>query len=250
MGKYYNVEENWFFYDTVMVSPWLSTRPHPIPGWYNNFAAIAADNNIYFFNVRNKSIGLAYNNQETQAQLPYAYVVETMSVGYFGPATSSQLGSLDQGTYRGRIDTMSSFWEDEAPTHSAAILRVNQDEIIKANVGMLPPCYGDVGHAMGQGDLAALGGLNGSVTASGQGLPHLKYRWVFPDGIGVPRRATMAVELRLSEWLRDVLGDYWGPGNIELVDTEEAQVYRYSAFLIQVLMTGVREVQQRGAYHA
>lgn len=253
---YQNVKEQWFLYDTIAVSPWVSTLAHPIPGWYSAFAGIAAADDLTFFNTRNKSIGLAYNNQESRDQVPYALVCESLSVGFFAPALSSQLGTLTTGLFRGRIDGMSAFWENELPQHTAVTFRTNQDERLKTNCALVPACYGPVGYASGQGDMSTVGGNSGSVNTGGMGRADLKYRWVFPDGIDIPRRATIGVQLRFVEWARDVLTRMWGPGNNEFYDfvagppETETLVFKPSMFLIQVLITGRRQVQQRGEYHA
>jgi hypothetical protein len=255
MGKYYNVEEQWFLYDTIMVSPYVSSMPHQVPGWFASFAAFGASDDITFFNSRNKQIGLAYNNQDARDQLSYAYTVESLSVAFLAPACSSQLGELTTGAVRGRTDILSSIWQNELPFHTSAIWRVNQDEILKGNAAILPPGYGPVGFSMGQADTSDLEGFATSVTAGGMSRAHLKYRWEFPEGIGVPRRATTAVTLRLTEWARQAFQAHWGPGLIQMWTQpadEEVPIlaYRPSAFMIQVLLSGVREVQQRGAYHA
>lgn len=254
--KFMNVNESWFLYDTIMVSPYVDSLPHPVPGWYNSFAALGADDDITFFNSRNKSIGLAYNNQESRDQIPFALVAESISVAFLAPACSSQLGDLGQNPFRGRLDTMSGFFAHELPQHASMIFRVNQDERLKTNCAMVPPGYGEIGFAMGQGDIAAIGGGGNSVTAGGWGRSHFKYRWEFATGIGIPRRATMAVHIRFVEWARTALQALWGPGNMELwnyvedVPPTNELAYYYTAFLIQVLVQGKREVQQRGEYHA
>lgn len=252
---YMNVKEQWFLYDTVAISPWIDSLSHPIPGWYNSFNALGNDDNISFFTSRNKSIGLSYNNQESRDQLPFALVADTLSVAFIAPACSSQLGTLDQESYRGRMDTMSAFWSCELPQHTSVIFRTNQDERLKMVCAMAPPGYGDVGMSMGQGDIAAQGGISGSTSMMGWGRAHMKYRWEFPTGIGIPRRATIGVDLRLVEWARTALQSIWGPGNNEIwITTDEgstwSKAYKYSMFMIQVLITGRRQVQQRGQYHA
>lgn len=254
--QFMNVNEQWFLYDTIAVSPWVSTLPHPIPGWYPSFAALGAADDIQFFTSRNKTIGLAYNNQESRDNIPFALVAESLSVFFISPATSSLVGTLDQEAYRGRNDTMSAFWANELPHHTSMIFRTNQDERLKCSCAMVPPGYGDVGFSMGQGDISAQGGVSGSVSAVGWGKSHLNYRWVFPTGIGIPRRATIGVSLRLVEWARNVLTTIWGPGNVEVYNYDEGppvtypRAFKPAMFLIQCLITGRREVQQRGEYHA
>lgn len=257
MVDYENVKEQWYMYDTVAITPYNDLLPHPIPGWFSSFNALAATDGISFFDTRNKSIGLAYCNQEARDQIPFALDVMSLSVSFIAPACSSQIGELQgEDTFRGRVDQISAFWGSELPQHTSCVFRVNQDERLKTNCAIVPPCYGPIGSAMGQDDMSASGGFSTSVTAGGMGRAHLKYRWEFPAGIGVPRRATIAVTLRFVEWARAVLGDIWGPGNLQFYDhtvgapTLGELEYRPSAFLIQVLITGQRQVQQRGEYHA
>jgi len=262
--QFMNVKEQWFMYDTIGITPWLEEITHPIPGWFGSFTALANTDALTFFDTRNKSIGLAYNNQESRDQVPFAYIVETLSVGFFGPACASLLSSEtipSDATWIGRMDTMSAFWDNELPQHTSVIFRVNQDERLKGVCSIVPPNYGPVGGCVGQGDFSdatppAIGGGNYGVHANGMGRAHLKYRWEFPGGIGVPRRATMVVECRLVEWAREVLRDIWGPGYFVMRDydpdeTPENPIKpKPSLFAIQCLVTGRREVQQRGQYHA
>jgi hypothetical protein len=248
-----NVREKWFYYDSVLVSPWVATLSQPIPGWYASFAALATSDSLTFFNSRNKSVGLAYNNQEARDQLPFALVAETMSVGFFAPTTASQYGTpCSASPVKGRIDFLSAWWESEVPQHTSAIFKVNQDERLKTNCAMVPPSYGPVAFAQGQGDTSSIQGQSASVNTSVMGTPHLKYRWEFAaGGIGIPRRATMSVELRFTEWVRDWFASLWGPGNIEFaVDSVPNYVQFPSVFMVQCMVTGRREVQQRGEYHA
>jgi len=157
-----------------------------------------------------------------------------------------------------RIDTVSPFWEAELPQHTSCIFRTNQDERHRGNCAIVQPGYGPLGHMRGQGDNANFGGESGSINAGGQGRAHLKYRWIFESGIGIQKRATISVELRMVEWARQALTSLWGPGYMQFWpyvaggdhNTPDTDViYKPAAFGIQVLMTGRRQVQQRGEYH-
>lgn len=254
--NFMNVKEHWYLYDTVAISPYNDLLPHPIPGWFSSFNLLSQSDDISFFNSRNKSIGLAYNNQESRDQVPFALEVQSLSVSFIAPTCSSQIGDLGENAVRGRVDQLSAWWANELPQHSSAIFRVNQDERLKTNCALLAPCYGPIGSAMGQGDFGASGGGNTSVTTGGMGRAHLKYRWEFPAPIGVPRRATIAVTVRLVEWARAVLEEFWGPGGIEFHNYDAGPPptstveFMPSMFMVQCLITGRRQVQQRGQYHA
>lgn len=252
-SNYMNVREKWFYYDTVVVSPWVATLSHPISGWYSSFQQLALTDSLTFFNSRNKAIGLAWNNQEARDQLPFALIAETVSLGFFGPATSTLYGTpCTAQPVRGRIDFLPAWWETEVPQHSSMIFKVNQDERLKINCAMVPPSYGPVGTALGQGDTSTIQGMSASTDTAGMGTPHLKYRWEFAaGGIGIPRRATMSVEVRFTEFVKNWLQTLWGPGNVEFATgPQPANVQIPSLFMVQCLVTGRREVQQRGEYHA
>jgi hypothetical protein len=102
---------------------------------------------------------------------------------------------------------------------------------------------------MGQGDLSTQYGHSTSTTAGGMGTDHLKYRWNL-DNMGIPRRATLSVGLRFTEWVKTWLAAIWGPGANSFATRESTDVYIPSAFIMQVLIEGRRQVQQRGEYHA
>lgn len=317
--KFMNVKERWYLYDTILVSPWISTLPSAVPGWYSTFATLGAADDLSFFTTRNKSIGLAYNNQESRDQIPFALIAETLSVDFFSPSVANHKGlrtvkenwfgevlpphpewfpqppeeaggggqEADDIVLHARIDTMSPFWSAELPQHASVVFRTNQDDRLRTNAAMLPPGSGPIGHVRGQGalnapvpfpacapwpstappcseaaqnpDLPVTGGESGSFDSTGQGRAHRKYRWTFEGGgIGIQKRATIEVQIRFSEWARQVLQSVWGPGQMKFwpfaasSDTEvpaAVPTYYYSAFGIQVCITGSREVQQRGQYH-
>ena len=262
-NDFQNVKEPWFLYDTIGVSDWVDDQDHPPAGWYSSFLDLGNADALSFFDTRNKQIGIAYNNQESRDQIPYAFVVKSLSVGFFGPACTSLISRSTIPTGQpsiGRSDVYSSFWDHELPQHCGVIWQVNQDERLKTNAGIVGPGYGPVGSCIGQGDMSdpaiAIGGWNTSIHAGGQSRSKLVLRWEFPAGIGIPRRATTRVELRLTEWARTTLRTIWGPGFFVLRDYDSDETPenpitpRPAMFLIQVLLTGMREVQQRGEYHA
>lgn len=186
--KFMNVKEQWFLYDTILVSPWISRLPFQIPGWFSTFLQIGQTDDLSFFTTRNKSIGLAYNNQEARDQIPFALIADSLSVDFFAPSIANHKGiqhvmtnwwdecppapgelqywpqhpeELGGGTIAddlrllGRVDCMSPFWEAELPQHTSVVFRTNQDERLRTVASMLPPGYGPIGHVRGQGSLNA-----------------------------------------------------------------------------------------------
>jgi hypothetical protein len=240
-----NVTESWVLYDTVIVAPNLSTYWTYRDGYFGTFAAMGAASGIPFFNVRNRNHGLAYNNQDTRDQLPYAMHIYSIGVSFFAPSTSTFLNSNGQQRYSHDV------WETELPKHTSLTLKTNQDDRLKLNCLMAPPGYGVIVSGAAQGDIeTAYAEPPISKLSFTQGEPLLTNKWGFKKPLQVPRRASLSVNIGLSEYARNMLGVMPGPYPQRLLGTGAMWSNLGGAFGIQVTLGGVREVQQRGQYAA
>lgn len=245
---YKNVRESFNLYDTVLMSPWVNTISNPPAGWFATFNAMSTANQISFFNVRNRSIGIPYNNQDTRDALPYVFLIDSIGIRFFGPqiATLSSLNSADA-----QEDQLTALWEHDLPQNTSITLRTNQDDRLKIASLMAPSGQGPAGGGVGRGDPSTYNATLPLTNAVGsQGMPELKNRWPFPYALGVPRRASLSVTLKLTEFAKELLGIPSGPGFIQTRNSAGNTGTLYPAFGIQVTIFGRREVQQRGQYHA
>lgn len=251
-----NVIEPQTLYDTVLVSGYVNSMKFN-DGWYTTFALLGAANEVPFFNVRNRNHHLAYNNQDTRDQTPYGMKIYSMGVSFFAPQIATQFHDVE-GTASYAEEIHSAVWEADLPQHAAAILRVNQDDRLKIQCCMSPPGYGPSGGGMGHGDPTVPTFYEATNPAimkgmTGMGVPDIDNQWPFPVPIDVPRRASISVVIKFSEWARRMLQTMVGP--LRYVFAPVGQGHQidetlYCAYGIQVSLKVARYVQQRGQYSA
>lgn len=248
-----NVGENWTLYDTVLCGGYTSSMSFN-DGYQTTFAAMGGLNSVPFFNVRNRNHGLAYNNQDTRDQLPWAFRIFTIGVSFFSPATV--LYRNNAGVPRGPQNIEQALWETELPKHASLVLQTNQDERLKINTLMTPSGSGIVSGGVAQGDpeLQIVGNVTpaSALQSYSQGVPELTNKWGFPNPLDVPRRANLSVTIRFSEYGRQLLQTMPGPFFQVFRADGSAGTYTFKngMFGIQVVLGGQRLVQQRGQYHA
>jgi len=254
-----NVPEGLTLYDSILVGariPYLKFKD----GWFFNFAQAGASNSFPFLNVRNRNHHLAYNNQDTRDQLPYAMEIYSIGVDFWPPYVESQyqLTPPDGGS-GGLIayNNHSALWRNELPRHANIKFFVNQDEILNQQCCMAPSGMGPTGGGVAQGWTEGANSVNGSETASpilgvgSMGEAAITNRWPFPFPIAVPRRASISAVVSLSEYGRKLLASLPGPYAYVLQDMAGPGTFtKNTTFGITVSLTGKRLIQQRGRYHA
>lgn len=254
---YENVVENWTLYDTVLISDAVIQPNTPITfsdGYFGSYVALGAANQVPFFNVRNRTSGLAYNNQDTRDQMAYAMKIFTIGVQFFGPSTS--LYRNNAGAPLGQSVTEQTVFITELPKHCSLQLQTNQDIRLKINSLMAPSGIGSIGGGVAQGDALRAGipfpSPNVVKSNWNQGITMLNNRWSFRNPIEIPRRANMSAVLRISEYGRQLLGAMTGPHlqPFEAVINDGSQVFKAGMCGIRVIVNGMRFVQQRGQLHA
>lgn len=243
-----NVAEHWVLYDTVLVGGYVSSMQYNT-GWFATWAAMAGVNQIPFFNVRNRSHGLPYNNQDTRDQLPYVFKIYSLGVSFYAPSTTTYEATAP---ILGAQTTANSLFEVELPKHLSIKLRTNQDERLIANSLMTPPGYGPVVSGVAQGDYeTAYTVPNVAHTSFTQGTPVFTNHWGFPKPLEIPRTANLSVILQLNQYAQHMLTVMPGPYSQPMTNVAASGYYNTpSCAGIQVTLGGVREVQQRGQYHA
>jgi len=255
---YQNVPEGSTLYDSILVGARIPTLKFK-DGWFSTFAQAGASNSFPFLNVRNRNHHLAYNNQDTRDQLPYAMEIYSIGVDFWPPYVQSQYikNEPDGAGTLIAYNNHSAIWQNELPRHANLKFFVNQDEILNQQVCMAPAGMGPCGGGVAQGMMSAANVLMPGFTATPMlgtgtmGQAEITARWPFPSPLQVPRRASISAVITLSEYGRQLLSKMRGPHNYILQDMVGPTTFQKSTtFGITVSLTGKRLIQQRGRYHA
>lgn len=245
-----NVPEAWEIYDTLLIGGlWNSVTPNT--GYVPTYAALGGNSEVSFFNMRNRSHGLPYNNQDSRDHLPYVMHIYSIGVAWFSPSTSCY-AAVDPAILT--EETLpNALFKSEIPKHSSVVLRTNQDERLLTNALMTPPGYGPVGGGVASGDLQAVHANPNVYHASvSQGESCLVNRWGFHTPLKIPRTANLSVVIRFSAYAQNLMQQWGGPllQPMRAVANDGTYYGLWGTAGIQVTIQGVREVQQRGQYHA
>jgi hypothetical protein len=251
MQGFANVPEALTLYDTVLVTQHI-LKWHD--GWFTSFLAAGQANSFPFLNVRNRNHHLAYNNQDTRDQMPYAMEVYSIGVDFWGPSQAE----IESGGEFGMIyqQNHASIWMVDLPRHASIKFNVNQDEKLNAQCCMVPSGMGPVGGGVGQGVMAYAEGFTGGTPnpmlgMTTMGMADITCRFKFPNPIQIPRRASISAVVTLSEYGRQLLQSLVGPWQYVFKDWESGrELFKWMAYGITVSLQGKRLVQQRGQYHA
>jgi hypothetical protein len=246
MQQRMNVKEQIILTDTVLVSKWVGQMTDRPQGWFSTFADCGAAAEISFFNVRNNSVGIAWNNQDARDQLPYPMRIMSIGVKFLSPACVSMFTACTQqadnswlakaedsytdpaGTdLLNREELHAALWEADIPNHMTLQLKTNQDIRLQGPVALFAPGYGAVGGGWGWGspglwnDAGAVAGegaytiLCGTHVTGHQTVQHgevdVRSRFPFPINLDMPKRANLSVVLRMSQYARDMLQAIPGP---------------------------------------
>jgi hypothetical protein len=173
-----------------------------------------------------------------------------------------------------REELHAAVWEGDLPNHASAMLKTNQDIRLKAPVTMLASGTGPIGGGWGWGspnDLIyyANGGSVVPAIAGETTPPHLgafcgnledmqvgevdiRQRFPFPVPIDVPKRANLSLEIKLSQYARELLqtipGPYWWPVPNAFTINGLTKSTKAAVYGIECTLLGERQVQQRGDY--
>lgn len=289
-----NVREQIILTDTVLIGKYVGQMTDRPQGWFGSFADAGAAGSFSFMNVRNRSIGITYNNQDARDQLPFGMRITSLGVKFWAPSCASQFTACDNrastdtsrtpvsdetytdpayGQLTNREELHSALWESDVPNHCSLILRTNQDIRLRGPVAMFTPGFGPVGGGWGWGSPADLymaakpgtpcpaidlrganyGGFATNLQTISHGETDMRKRFPFPIPIAVPKRANLNVEIKLSQYGKEMLkginGPYWIPfpkvmNANDLLDKSVKAVL----FGIDVTIKGERLIQQRGDY--
>lgn len=252
--SFQNVKEDWTLHDTVVIMP--TKGELKISGFYTSYAALAAQNEINFFNVRNRTIGLFWNDQDARDVMPYGFYLKSIGVRFWAPSMAGRIESMPEtGPMFDHISHHT--WVCDVPWHLYGVLQIQQDEILKVNAAMLPSGMGFYGDGVGSGtpllpgiEGGVLEGAGGHHDSFTQGMPQLHNQWVWPVEMEIPKRASIGFKLVLNEYIRRVLSgmNNWDCVVEQLSETDISAILGFSG--IQVTLKGYRLAQQRGELHS
>jgi len=240
-----NVRENYPLHDTISIR---ADIPAGSNEGFSSFAALSQQNVVPFFTTRNRAeYGTAVTNKDTKDALSFAYDIYSIGVEFMSPQnpipeTPSQANVFTD--LQNAIQALPHLFDDIVRRHTAAILRVREDDKLVATLDLLPSGYGVIGGWNAPG--------NSAIVGHGQGWPHIDNRFGYKEPIKVPRNCVIRVDLEFDNWARKMLAAlpmfreyYLAPFAPETgVGTKFA-----SAAMIRVTLMGKREVQQRGELH-
>lgn len=249
-----NVRERHMLFDTlgIFTPPAGSGITNP-DGWYTTFATAGLANEWNFFNVRNRSAGLMWNNQDKRDQMATGMRVKSIGISFWGlPFTQIPTWQTDQ-TLSPEDKAVHTFVND-IPRHCGCVLQIQQDERLKAHPFFLSAGYGPYGDGYGRGApstdgaLAQANGWDHHMDISSNGVPILRNRWEFPLPLEIPRTANLSFRVIPNEYARQLLQvmpflpTYQG-------ETGGDDMEIIPGFCgVQVSLLGDRLVQQRGNY--
>lgn len=252
---YSNVKENWPLFDTVLIGL-NAAGEQTTPGWYPNLNAMGQSNQLFFFNQRTRADGLAYCNLDTRDQMPYAFIIASAGVRFFASYQTENPDVTAGGAGWWTENVVAHAFLADLPNHCSFRLQIQQDDILKTAVPLVPSGYGPCGGGYGQTAPSSEFevAVDKCYSAVTQSSAHITNRWKFPTKIKVPRNAALTVELQFSEYARQWLQTFTkqntqdaisGNGHVADIDHDSKTFYG-----IQVSLIGQRLIQQRAQYHA
>lgn len=260
-----NVKEQYMLYDTVGINQVVIGVGITAPdGWFTSYNDMGQANDVPFFNVRNRTSGLMWNNQDKRDQLAWPFLVNSIGVTFWAnPATAAP--GLTGTSTDSPEDITSHIFANDLPRHCGVVMRVQQDDRLKTHAYFCSPGYGVCGGGYARGQATSINALGSNpimtnnplydhhLAIQSQGQPTLANRFEFPLALRIPRTATMSVRLVFTEYGRQLLQQMpeLGIWNQTLTanpaDNDHVVMPGFSA--IQVSLVGQRLVQQRGQYH-
>lgn len=241
-----NVKENFPLYDTISIR---ADIPAGSNEGFSSFAALAQQNVVPFFTMRNRSeFGTAITNKDTKDALAYQYDIFSIGVEFFAPfgiAEETKAGTPPAYTdLQNAIQALPYMFDDVLRRHTAFILRVREDDKLVTVADLIPSGYGVFGGWNAPGNVPILG--------HSQGWPALDNRYSYKTPIKVPRNCVIKVDMEIDNWGRKLIAAfpmfrewYLGPFAPETGVGTKFE----SAAHIRVTLMGQREVQQRGELH-
>lgn len=238
MNQFLNVNETYPQIDTVLIGSNVNTLFNNA-GYFESYADLAVPGSIPFLNVRNNSVGTAYNNFNTKGKMTYPFHLYAIGLTFFTPL---QMGDAGEQTALSNDGKSHLVFAAELPRHCAFEFKIGQDEKIVNTVALMPGGQGihgwQTGFATEISD-PSIGFGNATI-----GKKDKRNKVVYKKPLVIPRDETIEGNLRFSPYGLELLKKLVGPGDISTGATSYPSMSG-----IRVSLFGRREVQQRGELH-
>ena len=235
------VHEHWPIYDTVRISTVADAENYP--GGFADMIAVAAADNLSFFNIRQASaVGNQYTNIQSKDKIPWPYWLDSIGLRFVCPDPISNITVYGQMLY-------AKFFQELA-WHSWVDLYISEDIKLTLCSCMMTPGYGVSGY--GAGANAAGVPQASSALEQGEGTLGNRFKWTGNKPVRIPVDTPYHAELNFSPYGKYLLAEL-GAGNwmpaVNFGDDEVPTTFDIE-ILIEMTLFGTRAVQQRGELFA
>jgi len=236
-----NVRENWPIYDTIQIRNDAKEKEG-----YSSFQALAAIDEVPFFDQRKSDVGIAYTNRDSNEALEFVYNLKKIGVAFRPHLARTPSVETELGVIVGADNPISSALFFHLMDHCGAVLKIREDNKLISTIPLMPEGGGISGFMQNPG---------WPVVGANNGWPDERNGyWFSGEGIAIPRGATFNVRLRFSTYAKRLLSSLIGPPQYLLnLDPGSvpppADVKVPACALIRVALSGWRGVQQRGELH-
>jgi hypothetical protein len=234
--EYKNVRESWPIYDTVLIGL-TEQQAAKYPGGFTTFAAMSAQDEIPFLNIRNSSeAGLAYTNISSKDKTPWPYYLDSFGMRFIYPSPNANASSEHSAEVQA-----SKIFEGEILDHCYFQFTIREDVVLTIKPAMMPAGFGPTGFMIGNSTQNSI--FSDNMT---NGNPDMRNRWRnVGASLMIPRDTPIKGSLRFSEYGKMLLQTLNAVAGYDFAEEEPVQALAR----IELTLFGKRDVQQRGEWH-
>ena len=274
MNSSIRVDEEWETTDSVKImgykpgtAPYAKTKfEEREPGNFFLFSDLAAQDEIWFLNSRNKQSGLPWNTQDQRDSMPYGYIMDGIALNFAISAYSQFVTTDDENGLNMKVDHNSAhLWQVEIPEHTTVELIVANDTRFETIASYIPKRHGMTGGGVGGGmlydldyqvppgegpgysvykalpQMARASILNGIPSANKKHNGSLRLQ-----KMDLPKGTNVAVRLVMDAYAKKLLSNMNLGFECAVARNRERASYKPVTASIQLVLDGQRRVQQRG----
>jgi hypothetical protein len=269
------IDEEWETTDSIKImgykpgsGPYSKTQfTEKEPGNFFLFSDLAAQDEIWFLNSRNKQSSLPWNTQDQRDSMPYGYIMDGIALNFAISAYSQFVTTDDVNELEMKVDNNSAhLWQVEIPENTTVELIVANDTRFETLASYIPKRHGMTGGGVGGGVLYELdhvepGKDGGEAFSVYKGMPPMARASIL-NGIpsankkhngslrlqkmDLPKGTNVAVRLVMNAYAKKLLANMNLGFECKTVFGGSRANYESVHASIQLVLDGNRRVQQRG----